>query len=268
MIQSVIHHLRFLGNPNFWTLSALDEPIIPEDLWPDFLKELNAADGSVLNALNRWSEERKTLTAQGIEVLKMLNDVNDPLYALKAYTLPVTLESILSLAGTAETERELQAFRELSRKLMKKTGNNLNVFLDLLSLTAQEETEYSEHRNFVHLLTLHGSKGRQFKKVFIAGVTASNIPNPKSDLEEERRLLYVGITRAMEELIISYYRSSFGHAEEPSPFVTEMLKSPVGHFLPDRGLQKEKKAGVEPLSIVVTRSVLFEKNAKTCKNPE
>ena len=107
----------------------------------------------------------------------------------------------------------------------------IEVFLDILALAAQEETEYSEHRNYVHLLTLHGSKGRQFKKVFIAGVTASNIPNPKSDLEEERRLLYVGITRAMKELVVSYYRSSFGHAEEPSPFLTDMLKSPLTLYI-------------------------------------
>ena len=117
----------------------------------------------------------------------------------------------------------------------------MHVFMDLLTLAAREETEYCENRNYVHLLTLHGSKGRQFKKVFIAGVTASIIPNPKGDLEEERRLLYVGITRAMKELVVSYYRSSFGHAEGPSPFLADMLRSPSVIFCPVEDYKKRKK---------------------------
>ena len=88
-----------------------------------------------------------------------------------------------------------------------------------------EETELEDRNNYVHLLTLHGSKGRQFKKVFIAGVNASIIPDPQGDYEEERRLFYVGITRARKELVISYYRNSFGHAEEPSPFLAPVLQS-------------------------------------------
>ena len=110
--------------------------------------------------------------------------------------------------------------------------NDLSVFLDLLTFSAQETIELGDRQNYVHLLTLHGSKGRQFKKVFIAGVNASILPNPKGDYEEERRLLYVGITRARKELVISYYRNSFEHTEEPSPFLTRLLESPSVIFCP------------------------------------
>ena len=110
--------------------------------------------------------------------------------------------------------------------------NDLTVFLDFLTFSAQEEIEHGERQNYVHLLTLHGSKGRQFKKKFIAGVNASILPNPKGDYEEERRLFYVGITRARKELIISYYHNSFDHAEEPSPFLTRLLESPSVIFCP------------------------------------
>ena len=241
VIQSVIRYLRFLADPNPWTLNSLDEPMIPEELWSEFMEELDASDGSVLKVLNHWNWEEKPLTPLGAALLKMLNDVKDSLYGLKANTLPVTLEFLLSLVKTSKAERELETFRELSRKLLKRSGGNMNVFLDLLALSAMDETESSESKNHVHLLTLHGSKGREFKKVFIAGVNASIIPNPKGSYEEERRLFYVGITRARKELVISYSRTSFGHPEKPSPFLTRLLESPSAIFCPAVEYKKKRK---------------------------
>ena len=153
------------------------------------------------------------------------------------------IETFLTEFGAVnpEAEQDIREFRILCRKLMKKSGDNLSVFLDLLAFSEQEERETEEHRNYVHLLTLHGSKGRQFKKVFIAGVNASIIPDPRCDLEEERRLLYVGITRAEKELVISYYRNSFGHAEEPSPFLDPVLQSESVIFCPTTDKQVKHK---------------------------
>lgn len=241
VIQSVIRYLRFLADPNPWTFNSLDEPMIPEELWPEFMEELDASDGSVLKLLNRWNRDDKPLTPWGAALLKMLNDAKDPLYGLKTNTLPVTLEFLLSLVKTSKAERELETFRELSRKLLKRSGGNLNVFLDLLALSARDETESGEPKNHVHLLTLHGSKGREFKRVFIAGVNASIIPNPKGSYEEERRLFYVGITRARKELVISYSRTSFGHPEKPSPFLTRLLESPSAIFCPAVEYKKKRK---------------------------
>ena len=90
-------------------------------------------------------------------------------------------------------------------------------------------------------LTLHGSKGRQFKKVFIAGVNASIIPSRKGNYEEERRLFYVGITRARKELVISYSRASYGHPEKPSPFLIRLLESPSVIFCPAVEYKKKRK---------------------------
>ena len=240
-IQMVMRYLRFFADPNYWTLSSLDDQLIPEHLWSDFWEEIKAANGSVSQALYSWYHRGKPLTDRGSWVVNLLNYTTRPMIYFKPKPLPLVLETLAASVENPETEHEVRAFRRLCRPLLKKTGNDLKVFLDILALAAQEETEYSEHRNFVHLLTLHGSKGRQFKKVFIAGVTASNIPNPKSDLEEERRLLYVGITRAMKELVVSYYRSSFGRAEKPSPFLAEMLKSPSVIFCPTEDYRKKRK---------------------------
>lgn len=73
----------------------------------------------------------------------------------------------------------------------------------------QENTEKLE--NAVNLMTLHASKGLEFSHVFIIGVNNGLIPlNPKKEAEEEeeRRLFYVGLTRAKESLELSYYTSS------------------------------------------------------------
>ena len=105
---------------------------------------------------------------------------------------------------------------------------------------------------------------RQFKKVFIAGTVASIIPNSKSDVEEERRLFYVGVTRARRELVISYYRNSFGHQEEPSPFLADVLQSPSAIFCPVEEYRKKHTPKMKPLK----RPAQFEKNNKTCKNLE
>ncbi len=75
----------------------------------------------------------------------------------------------------------------------------------------------------VRLLTMHSSKGLEFNTVFLPGVNAKNIPNRKAQLpeqiEEERRIFYVAMTRAKQRLEISYDK-------EPSPFLSNLTKSP------------------------------------------
>ena len=74
----------------------------------------------------------------------------------------------------------------------------------------------------VRLMTLHGAKGLEFPVVFLAGITAGSLPLERAhaavDIEEERRLFFVGITRAREELILSC-------GGTPSSFLTELPKN-------------------------------------------
>ena len=74
----------------------------------------------------------------------------------------------------------------------------------------------------VHLMTLHGSKGLEFPVVFLAGLTAGSLPlesqGRPADVEEERRLFFVGMTRARDELVLTT-------SPEASPFLDELPKS-------------------------------------------
>jgi DNA helicase II / ATP-dependent DNA helicase PcrA len=98
------------------------------------------------------------------------------------------------------------------------TRSLLELFLDNVALDAGE-TQADELDDAVQLMTLHSSKGLEFPRVFMAGVEEHLFPHKMSiedpaKLAEERRLCYVGITRAMEKLTISYAEVRRVHGEE------------------------------------------------------
>ena len=107
---------------------------------------------------------------------------------------------------------------------------DLAVFLDTAALDAGD-TQASEHDDAVQLMTLHSAKGLEFPMVFMVGVEEGMFPSQMSAeeagrLEEERRLCYVGMTRAMEKLYITYaeMRRLYGQDKyhKPSRFIREL----------------------------------------------
>ncbi len=109
----------------------------------------------------------------------------------------------------------------------------LQEFLDAAALDAGD-AQADEFEDAVQMMTLHSAKGLEFPLVFLAGVEENLFPHKMSvedpdRLEEERRLCYVGITRAMQKLVISYAESRRMHGEERvnsvSRFVREIPKT-------------------------------------------
>lgn len=101
-------------------------------------------------------------------------------------------------------------------------------FLDHIELDRTLENESEENSDCVTLITLHNTKGLEFPRVVITGLESGIFPrSDKSgdELEEERRLFYVGITRAKDELYITscHQRRLYGRVDfmEPSPFLIE-----------------------------------------------
>lgn len=106
-------------------------------------------------------------------------------------------------------------------------------FLDHIELDRTLESEEDETLDSVTLITLHNTKGLEFPRVIITGLEYGIFPREnkdESELEEERRLFYVGITRAKDELYITSCaeRRLYGKTNfmEPSPFLLEMGKEP------------------------------------------
>jgi DNA helicase-2/ATP-dependent DNA helicase PcrA len=104
-------------------------------------------------------------------------------------------------------------------------------FLKWLKIRDIQE-KLMDDRDCVKLMTIHGSKGLEFETVFVIGMNEGTFPNSKAstDMEEERRLAYVAVTRAKSHLIVSstrVYISPWGKEQmmEPSRFLQEMKGS-------------------------------------------
>ena len=100
---------------------------------------------------------------------------------------------------------------------------------DIMLLTSQDKD--NENKDAVKLMTIHSAKGLEFRSVFVVGMEERLFPSfmslySREDLEEERRLFYVAITRAEQQLTISYATSRFTHGKlnyaEPSRFIEEL----------------------------------------------
>lgn len=125
----------------------------------------------------------------------------------------------------------LMEFKSITENYQKETGNvNLEDFLEDISLVADLE-EHKDIDNAITLMTMHAAKGLEFKVVFLIGMEEGVMPhsmsmNSSSELEEERRLCYVGITRAKERLYITNAkrRMLFGNTNmnPPSRFISEI----------------------------------------------
>lgn len=118
--------------------------------------------------------------------------------------------------------------------------------LDVALLTDADQDE-EEDRNHVTLMTIHSSKGLEFPHVYLVGLEENLFPSQmslqtRSELEEERRLFYVAITRAKETCTLSYATSRFQWGNlitsEPSRFIQEIDEQYLHHETPERGRGK------------------------------
>lgn len=161
---------------------------------------------------------------------------------MSEYSSSQILESILVSSGylskydpqDEDDQRRIENIKEL--KSVAATFPTLNDFLENITLvqqeySIQEKNKKKENREGVRLMTLHSSKGLEFEVVFLVGFEEGILPHSRSmiddtDIEEERRLCYVGITRAKDFLFISYAtrRLYFGKSSlnEPSRFLIDI----------------------------------------------
>jgi DNA helicase-2/ATP-dependent DNA helicase PcrA len=97
-------------------------------------------------------------------------------------------------------------------------------FRDIASLLAHADAFQDERANDpegVSLMTIHKSKGLEFPVVFVIGMVDGVLPSRQGDIEEERRIAFVGMSRAMRLLFLSHSQHVSGRAVKPSPFLRE-----------------------------------------------
>jgi len=160
-------------------------------------------------------------------------DLFDELTDLTGYIEDIKAE------GDLEAEGRLENIEELRNKLASYEQNSeeiptLSAFLEEVSLVADIDS-MDDSTNVVVLMTLHSAKGLEFPYVYLAGMEEGIFPSymcitsdDPTDIEEERRLCYVGITRAMKRLTLTSARHRMQHGEirynKPSRFVHEIPK--------------------------------------------
>lgn len=166
-----------------------------------------------------WQEHARTRSVG--ELLERILDETD-------YVAGMGDPNSFEVRARAENIEELQnAVTQFGRE---NPGASLQDYLENVSLVASSADE-SEQNNSVSLMTLHSAKGLEFKVVFIVALEEGIFPNQRAvyeenRLEEERRLFYVGLTRAREVLVItrSGARTHYGSYEStiPSSFLNEL----------------------------------------------
>jgi DNA helicase-2/ATP-dependent DNA helicase PcrA len=157
---------------------------------------------------------------------------------------------LLEEEDTPEAFSRVENLRELVNAAMdsRDRGETLDQFLDHAALVSDADA-YDE-RAQITLMTLHAAKGLEFPIVFLGGLEEGLFPHSRTflqpdDIEEERRLCYVGMTRAMDTLILTraVYRRRYGtdlpEASIPSRFLEEI---PV-ELVEDLGSSKRARAG-------------------------
>jgi len=137
--------------------------------------------------------------------------------------------------GTEEGEARWENVLELRNVVAEANALPLEEFLTEVALVADVDQMETERSQAVTLLTLHSAKGLEFPVVFIVGAEEGYLPHSRSQedeeqVAEERRLFYVGMTRAMDLLYITYAmgRRIYGEfeAREPSRFLEALQKKP------------------------------------------
>ncbi len=132
----------------------------------------------------------------------------------------------------AEKEKRAEGIHDVVDYLRdaSRQGKTLEKFLDRMALQENKNDDDIEKQKGVCLITLHASKGLEFPIVYLVGLENGILPHKRSQVEgtvdEERRLFYVGITRAQDELTMTYcnYRSKYGERVhcESSSFIKEL----------------------------------------------
>lgn len=147
----------------------------------------------------------------------------------------------LKKENTVESETRIENIKEFMSVALefeeRSEGQTLEAFLEQVSLVTDIDS-YEEGKDNITMMTLHSAKGLEFPVVFMVGMEEGVFPGyrsitEESGLEEERRLCYVGITRARERLYLTnaYSRTLFGKTDSnmPSRFVREIPERLLEH---------------------------------------
>ena len=219
--ESTINQLYSFGNKN---KICLEDSILKMIESNKLKPKIKTSLSQLLNMINKWRKDSKT--NKHYDLLKIVLDESG-------------YSKMLKDKKDLENENRLENLKELLRAMQD--YDNLQSFLEHVALATSADQEWEGEK--VNLMTIHAAKGLEFDSVFLPGWEEGLFPHQKSleengdfALEEERRLAYVGITRAKKESFISFVMRRAYHGDWmdalPSRFINE---------IPEESVEKNQK---------------------------
>lgn len=256
-VKDVLAYLRLAANPHE-TVSLRRVINVPTrgigQTSISRLEEFAVKEGITLYEALRRVEEAEEIPKRARHAMAAFAELVDHLHKMSAdVSVRRLTEEALLVSGYVEALRadhsmESQSRLENVQELLSVTeqfglngeDTSLSAFLEQVALISDIDT-YDESGNAVTLMTLHSAKGLEFPVVYMTGMEEGIFPHRRSaddreELEEERRLCYVGMTRAREELAFSYahQRMLMGQIQrsEVSRFIDEIPNELFAQSLP------------------------------------
>ena len=241
-IKDIIAYLRLIANPsdNLSLERIINEPkrgVGKTSI--ENIENISAENGismyNVIKEADKYIPRIYNNTREFINVIEELRTLDVPVSELIKQTLNKTgYTQALKNENTVEAESRIENLEEFLTVAMEfekeSADNSLTEFLESISLSSDTDN-IEETDNMVTLMTLHSAKGLEYPVVFLVGMEDGIFPGHKSmdnpdDIEEERRLFYVGITRAKNNLYLTFARKRtiFGSTSynPPSRFLKEI----------------------------------------------
>jgi superfamily I DNA/RNA helicase len=199
---------------------------------PAFLAEMSARTAASIRSFVEMIGDYETKLAEPLSdpaalVTKLIGEIG---YAAELRRNCKTAEE------AAERESNVgDILRDLAQ-FLKRSTKGLRGFLDEVILDQEREEEAEEEpKNGATLITMHAAKGLEFKHVYLIGLEEGLLPHERSraegSIDEERRLLYVGITRAKRTLTLSHCRTRTKYGSVASCTPSSFLKELAPEFL-------------------------------------
>lgn len=197
--------------------------------------DLNTGTARKLMDFTTLIQSFQTLVSK-MSAFELAKHITDTIGLIKVLKEEDTTESIMRIQNIEEL---LNAIMEFSDKQVDEvTGEQISVslpkFMEDVALLTDQDKKDDKDSDVVTLMTIHSAKGLEFPYVYIVGLEENLFPgiqtlSTREDLEEERRLFYVALTRAEKKLILSYAESRYRWGNmtlsEPSRFIEEIDQS-------------------------------------------
>jgi DNA helicase-2/ATP-dependent DNA helicase PcrA len=210
---------------------------------------------SLWEGVSRMVDDQALSTRSQSALVAFRNLVQELSLVASSSSLPELIRFILDRTGykkmleqerTPESETRLENLGELINAATEaaERGESVGDFLDHAALVADADS--FDESSTVTLMTLHNAKGLEFPLVFLSGMELGLFPHSRSlnseeALEEERRLCYVGMTRARKRLILTWakYRRRFGGGEQERSTASWFLSEVPEHLIMNMGPQDD-----------------------------